>query len=350
MQRFIGICLLLFLLVYPAAGSGLNEGETIELQVLGEAFIVEGNTAKAREMAISHGLHQAVEQAVGSLVYSETNVENFHLVKDSIRLRSAGYVSGYDIDDIWVEQNIYKVLLTVRVKPDAIRDDLAELRLNLRLAGDPRVMVRISTVGSHLTTRGMESILMDGLKQAGYNVVNSQQQSAVQDQADVLVLGEISGGQIGSYQGLISCRVNVEIKVVKTDTSEVLAVRHLQQTGVHLTETAAAEKALRQAGEQLVPTLLTDLARTLTEPHELTVEIGNVSYQQLVTIRRYLQETPLVDLVQLREFTGRKALITVETNLSAPQLADEIIGWHGFAVVINGVSPHKIELTVTLTK
>jgi hypothetical protein len=57
-----------------------------------------------------------------------------------------------------------------------------------------------------------------------------------------------------------------------------------------------------------------------------------------------------VDLVQLREFTGRKALITVETNLSAPQLADEIIGWHGFAVVINGVSPHKIELTVTLTK
>lgn len=350
MKRLFGVCLLLLLLGYPVTGMVSSEGETIELQVLGEAFIVEGNTAKAREMAISRGLHQAVEQAVGSLVYSETKVENFQLIKDSIRLRSAGYVSSYDIIDIWVEQNICKVLLTVRVKQGALLDDLEELRLNLRLAGDPRVMVRISTVGSRGATGGIESILMDGLKEAGYNVVTSQRQAAVKDQADVVVLGEVASEKLGSYQGLISCRVTVGIKVVKADTNEVLSVHHLQQTAAHLTETAATEKALRQAGEKLLPTLLTDFARTLTELHELTVEIKNVSYQQLVTLRQCLQETIMVDAIHVREFSGGKAIITVETNLSAAQLADEIVAWNEFPVVVTGVSPHKIGLTVTLIK
>ena len=346
MKRFFGICLLLILLGDPVAGMAPNEGETIELQVLGEAFIVDGNMAQAREMAISDGLHQAVEQAVGSLVYSETRVENYQLIKDSIRLRSAGYVSGYDINNMWVEQNIYKVLLTVQVKQGAMLDDLEELRLNLKLAGDPRVSVRILASSSRLATGGMESILNDGLKRAGYNVVSSQSGA----ETDVLVLGEVSSEKLGSYQGLISCRVNAEINVVKTDTKEVLTVHHLQQTGVDLTETAAAEKALRQAGEKLLPILLTDLARNLTEPQELTVEITNASYQQLIVLRRRLQETPMVEAVQLREYSGGKATITAETSLSAPQLADEIVGWNEFTLVINRVSQHKIELTVTFIK
>ena len=138
--------------------------------------------------------------------------------------------------------------------------------------------------------------------------------------------------------------------MVKTDTKEVLTVHHLQQTGVDLTETAAAEKALRQAGEKLLPILLTDLARNLTEPQELTVEITNASYQQLIALRRRLQETPMVEAVQLREYSGGKATITAETSLSAPQLADEIVGWNEFTLVINRVSQHKIELTVTFIK
>ena len=171
MKRVIGICLVLLLLGSPVAGIASAEGGTIELQVLGEALVIDGNVAKARELAVNDGLHQAGEQAVGSLVYSETKVENYRLIKDSIRLRSVGYVSSYDINQIWVEQNICKALLTVRIKKGAMLDDLAELRLNLQLAGDPRVMVLVSSVGRRLPTGGIETTMIDGLKKAGYNVV-----------------------------------------------------------------------------------------------------------------------------------------------------------------------------------
>ena len=60
---------------------------------------------------MANGLQQAVEQAVGVLVYSETQVENYELIRDSIRLRSAGYISSYEIDDLGVDQTSVKFCL-----------------------------------------------------------------------------------------------------------------------------------------------------------------------------------------------------------------------------------------------
>lgn len=345
MKRFLIICFSLLLFGLPVFAEKPDEGETIELQVLGEAVIIDGDLARARELAVANGLHQAVEQAVGSLVYSDTRVENYQLIKDSIRLRSAGYVSSYEINDVWVEQNICKTFLTVRIKQGTMIEDLAELRLNLKLAGNPRLQVLMTTRNRHLQTGGIETQLIDGLKKAGYQVVTASGEP-VGEQNDILVQGVVSSEKLGSYQGLISCRVTIETQVVKADTGEVLTVHDIQQTGVDLTETSAAEKALRQAGEKLLPVLLTDLARVLTEPRVLTVEVANASYQQVMLLRQGLQETPMVDAVHLREFVGRKALIAVETMLTAPQLADELAGWPEMTIEITGVSQHLIELMV----
>ena len=78
---------------FPVVAEKESAEETIVLQVVGEAFTIDGQIAKARELAVANGLQQAVEQAVGVLVYSETQVENYELIRDSIRLRSAGYIS-----------------------------------------------------------------------------------------------------------------------------------------------------------------------------------------------------------------------------------------------------------------
>ena len=346
MKRLLLICFILLLCLFAVRAEITANGDTIELQVMGEALIIEGDLAKARELAITDGLHQAVEQAVGSLVYSETKVENYELIKDSIRLRSAGYVSGYIIDRVWVEQNICKALLTVSIKQGSIIKDLEELRLNLTLAGNPRVMVAFSAARQGLSTGGIETVMIDGLKKAGFNVVTGSETMTVGERADLLVLGEVATEKLGSYQGLISCRANIELRVLKADTGEVLTIRDYQQTGVDLTATAAAEKALRQAGEKLLPLLINDLSSTLTEPRVLMVDITNISYAQLAVFRRCLQETPMVDAVQLREFQGRKAIMAVETTLSAAQLADELVGWRQFTLEINGVSQHKIDVTM----
>jgi len=344
--RIIWIYFLLFLVIFPVVAEKESAEETIVLQVVGEAFMIDGQIAKARELAVANGLQQAVEQAVGVLVYSEAQVENYELIRDSIRLRSAGYISSYEIDDLWVDQNICKVLLTVSIKRGTMIEDLKELRLNLKLAGDPRIRVSVVAVTHNLATGRIEAQLVDGLKQAGYQVVSDRGQQMVGMPHDLLVQGRVYSEKLGNYYGLISCRVTIEMKVIKAETGEVLAAQDWQQTAVDLTPVAAAEKALRQAGEQLLPVLLTDLAKILTEPRSHTVVVENVSYQQLVRLRQQIQETPMVDNVQLREYIGRKAVLTVETTLTAPQLADQLAGGRGMMIEITGVSQHLIKLLI----
>ncbi|NLW55471.1 MAG: hypothetical protein GX050_02400 [Firmicutes bacterium] len=339
----IWICFSLFLIVYPVAAEIVTAEEIIVLQVVGEALITEGDLAKARELAVADGLQQAVEQAVGILVYSETQVENYALIRDSIRLRSAGYVSSYEIDDLWMEQNICKVLLTVRIKQGTMIEDLKELRLNLKLAGDPRLLVKVVAVNQNLATGGIEAQLVDGLKQAGYQVVTALGQQGVGAPHDLLVQGTAFSEILGRYYDFVSCRVTIEMKVVKADTGEVLAVQDWQETAVDLTAAAAAEKATQEAGEKLLPVLLADLARILTEPRMLMVVVENVSYQQLIQFQQRLKEIPMVNAVQLQEYVGRKAVLRVETTLTAPKLAEQMAGRLGM-MEITGVSQYLIEL------
>jgi hypothetical protein len=241
MKRWITVCLLGFLMAVPVVWVTSAEEGTIELQVLGQALVVNGNLAKAQELAVADGLRQAAEQAVGSLVYSETKVENYQLIKDTIRLRSAGYISGYEINKVWVEQNICKVFLTVRVKKGTMIQDLEELRLNLMLAGNPGIMLSITAEDQRLSTGGFTTVIMEGLQAAGYNRVFDQKQPAARQQGALLVTGEVFSEKLGSYQGLVSCRVTLQVRMVKADTGESLGSYDLQQTEVDLTERAAVK-------------------------------------------------------------------------------------------------------------
>ncbi|NLM37334.1 MAG: hypothetical protein GX202_04325 [Firmicutes bacterium] len=342
--RFIWLGFFLFLTVFSVTAGLAAEEETVVLQVVGEALISGGDLTKARELAVANGLQQAVEQAVGILVYSDTQVENYALIKDSIRLRSAGYVSSYEVIDSWVEQNICKVLLTVGIKRGAIIEDLQELRLNLKLAGDPRILVWVVAADSDLAAGGLADQLAEGLTEAGYQVATAGGREAVGGQQDLLVQGRVYREILGRFHGFISCRVFVETKVLRADTGEVLAVRDWQQTAVDLTAAAAAEKAMRLAGEKIIPALLTDLAGLITEARRLTVVVDHVAYQQLILFQQRLKEIPLVKAVQLREYTGRQAVLTVETTLTAPQLADQLASGRDLNVEITAVSSYLIKL------
>jgi hypothetical protein len=365
---FYSICCLIILCALPVVGQETVE-DIIELQVIGEALIINDNLPVAKELAISDGLNKAVEQTVGALVYSETQVENYQLIKDSIRLRSAGYVTGYEEIKTWTEQEIVKVLLTVTVRKGSILKDLDELGFILRRAGDPRIMVLVSenTLSKkRIPVRSGETEIINGLVQAGYKVLNCNETSRAQINetyllatrrepklfqrlaaeygVDLLVLGQASTVLLGSYQGLISCRALMETKVVKANTGEILTVHEEQDTGVDLTEITASEKALLKVAKKLVASLLEDLPSKLAVVNVITLDIENISYADLLLAQKNLQEIHLVSRVNLREFASKKATLTVETTLLASQLAGYIAQWQDFSVEITRVSMDKIEL------
>ena len=196
------------------------------------------------------------------------------------------------------------------VRKGMIIKDLDEMQLIIQRAGDPRVMVVVTErePAKRLPVQLVEAELMNSLAEAGYRVVNDQtasraqlrrvyaearraetkylQQLAAEYQTDLLVLGEASTVILGQYHGLVSARASLQAVVVKVETGEVLTVDDIQETGVDLTEVAAAENALRKAGEKIAARLQKDLALKLATGNEITVYAKNISYHELLLLQR----------------------------------------------------------------
>jgi hypothetical protein len=75
---------LLFLLA-PSVTPAREEaaGEKV-ITADGVAAVVKGDTGAARDKALDDALRKAVEQAVGTLIESETMVQNYQVLNDSI--------------------------------------------------------------------------------------------------------------------------------------------------------------------------------------------------------------------------------------------------------------------------
>ena len=96
--------------------------------------------------AIKDAKRVAVEQVVGALVKSETNVQNYQLVMDTIKVRAQGYVNSFEILNKKKKGNLVTIEARADVS-DAPDSDLmrdVELVMNLN---DPRMAVVIDYYG-----------------------------------------------------------------------------------------------------------------------------------------------------------------------------------------------------------
>jgi len=68
-----------------------------EVMVEGVSAIEGGRKDIARDHAIKDALRKAVEQAVGTLISSETVAENYEVLSDRIYSKAEGYVAEYKV-------------------------------------------------------------------------------------------------------------------------------------------------------------------------------------------------------------------------------------------------------------
>lgn len=120
---FCLVALVLAVLSFSAAAAW-----AIETTAVGEG--------RSRQEAINNGLRAAVEQALGTMMSSLTQVKEGTLLHDKITSASAGYVRSYDVlaegkDPI---SDIYKVKLAVVVDEAKLKSGVEELMK------DPRAM------------------------------------------------------------------------------------------------------------------------------------------------------------------------------------------------------------------
>ncbi|MFU8844272.1 MAG: hypothetical protein ACNA7V_10755 [Bacteroidales bacterium] len=72
-----------------------------------------------RDDALQDALRNAIGQAVGVSLASESQVENFMIIRDAISTNTRGYITGYDVISETKLQSGYEMVVSARVKPVA---------------------------------------------------------------------------------------------------------------------------------------------------------------------------------------------------------------------------------------
>jgi len=387
MGRFSGLFVLgvvFFLTAVSAAAA------SVSVTAEGVGVIVGDNTANARDQAVQDALRMAVEQAVGTMVSSETLVQNYETLRDEIYARTQGYVQRYDIVDETVVDNLYRVTIEARVAQGRLENDIMALGLLMSRKNMPRVMIMVAeqnigmtyyafwwgirTGAAELTVT--ENTLMEVLGQKGFQVVDHAVRSgtvAVADpyritsltddaireigvlfDAEVVIYGKALAKLAGAVQGtsMKSVQADVSLRAVNTGNGRVLASAIHHAAAVHPSEVAAGTKALQQAARAAAEALMAQIVDRWNQDviSGGTVELvisGIRSYSHLVRFKETLQkEIRGIKGVHQRDFKDQHATVDVTTTASTQMLADEIVkqSYGSFAVDVVRISQNRIAL------
>ena len=136
---------------FAASAPANPSNAPINASAEGVGVIVDDNTAMARDQAIQDALRLVVEQAAGTMVSSETLVQNYEVLRDRIYSQSQGYIQRYEVTDESIQGNLYKVTIQAAVAEGNLKNDIQALGLLMARKNMPRVMIMVAeqNVGMH---------------------------------------------------------------------------------------------------------------------------------------------------------------------------------------------------------
>ena len=112
-------------------------------EAAGLARLYSGEEKQAKDEALRDAMKKAIEQGVGAVLASETEVENFQLVSDKILKKSKGAIKEYKIlREGAVDNGInYEVVISAVVDDDLLNQSMESFRIMQQLTGRKTVMV-----------------------------------------------------------------------------------------------------------------------------------------------------------------------------------------------------------------
>ncbi len=375
--------------LYFATAAPICAGEMIVAE--GVAAIIGGNTAVARDKAIDDALRKAVEQAVGTVISSDTMSENYKVIHDKILAQTAGYVERYKILSEKTTGDLYRVMIEAEIGRANLMNDLRALGLLHILKEKPKVMVIFQEkIGGLYATTAWENVgqaestIMERFLNAGFNVVDPQTVKAniTRDKAlrifegdsraaaaeglkygaQVVITGKSysknAGGRLYGTR-MQSIQATLQARVLRTDTGRIISSRSATGAQVHIDELQGGALAIKEASERLADDLMQDIVSTWRgevygRSQEITLMIsGLVSYRHLAAVKRFLEkETQGVREVHQKSYTGGVAELMLDYGGKSSNIADNLSTrkFTGFRLEPTNVTPNRVDVKVILNR
>lgn len=361
---------------------------------------VQGDPAIARDNAIQDALRKAVEQAVGTMVASETLVENFQVVKDNIYNKSTGYIKEYKIVKESPGKDLHTVTISAVVGTGDLKNDLGALGLLQARMGKPRTLFMIAEqnigqeillywwgywgkggaafAGQSVEMAVSETALKEEFANKGFNVIdisavtgkfeisNAYRIADLTDTgareigrkmgAEIIVKGKAlakegprtAGSSVGSYLA------DITVSAVRVDNGQVLGSARGQGVARHVAQHVGGNNALEQAARNVADKLIDQITAKWTgetsggQLIQLTIR-GLSGMKDLVKIKEFLRgKVRGVQNVIQRSFEKGEAVLEVDAKSSAQQVGDELAAKpiQGLDLDITAATGNTLELCV----
>ncbi|MCK5738423.1 hypothetical protein KAH55_04545 [bacterium] len=386
---FLICALVLFQAAILSAQNGVRK-----IRSIGTAYVYHNDTAHARDQAIDDALRNAVEQALGQWLRSETVVQNYMVVEDNIFSWTSGYVKKYDIISAGKKTDgTYEVTVAAFVEMGALAQDKSNVQQILMQAGNPRVAIMIQeqnvggsgSVASYFdgTISQAETEMMSHFLDNGFDVVDPevarskaqrdmaisalsgdrQAAAAVATQlgAEVLITGKATASvartSLAVMGNMKSCQANITARAVRADVATLIATASERAAYPHVDEITGGNMALRKATAKLSEKMLQKiLAKWRDEYYNQTSVELNVSGAEFADFSDFQGDLSTffrgIKHVQQRSFAGNGGVLDVKITGSATQLARELDRkeLENFNVKIMSLSKNQIHVNLVSRK
>ncbi|MEN8143245.1 MAG: hypothetical protein ABFQ82_06570, partial [Thermodesulfobacteriota bacterium] len=231
------IPVMVFLMAVAAYGMGLEGDVTIEAEGVG------GSKAEALLAA----KREAVSSGIGTILISETEVENFTLKKDVVLTRTIGAVRSYKVLDEKREGDSFHARISAVVSLADIKEDLGALKILLESMDKPRMMVLIREESGNVA----DTAILDFLNQKEFDLVDAAAVAALMQKDEALIRKATEGDAVAAAQlgaangaefvivgqvvkstaanellassGMISGQANITARVINCSNARVIA-------------------------------------------------------------------------------------------------------------------------------
>ncbi len=357
----------------------LSGGDGVEVLVEGVGAMSGGGTADlARDAALRDALRKAVEQGVGTLVNSETQVQNFQLISDRIYSASEGYVASYRVIGERQDGALWRVTIRARVKNDRIENDLAAIGILLLEQNRPRIAVLVkeldnwedfSVEDGMMSQEMVEAGLLGSFARRGFPVVDyatvaanlkKQQLKAILegDNQAAALLGQKAGAEIfvtglaqrstqvktvpyGGGQMQVH-RMRVSARAVNVADAAVLAAANIVRE-LPFSEDEARAAAVDSAAAELAGGILRGWKR---RDNATVIAATNATFDRVQRLKSEITgKLRGVKTVITRDLAGSTATLEVISETSPGEIVDGLTT-RGIAVPFDvvGLEGNRVEI------
>lgn len=349
----------IFLTLLKIASSADAE-EIRETVAVGVGVVIQGDQAIARDRAVDDALRRVVEQAVGTLLESETRVRNYQVLSSDIYSHSSGYIQSYQVIGESIEEDLLKITIRAAISIESLTDDLKAMGILFKRLDKSRIMVMIkeenAALDEDIPLHQTKDILIEKLSAKGFSFVNYRAEDqyfesedfqlnesentklaaslGLHEGADVVIIGKtlVEENQDSAHKKtgrFKSYLATVSIRAIKADTGNLLAMADSTATADHINPLTggneAVKKAIGLASENLIRNMIHRLNREMKRFLTVQLIINGLNDQLLFRLKNDLKsKIPGVVAIHQRFFVGNTANLDVEISDSSQIFADEL--------------------------